>query len=145
MHKKVDIIYVSEYIVSRCMSLDKPVTNLYLQKILYLVEKKYISLYGDSLFNKDIYAWKFGPVFEDVYYHYSDYGSMAIINLDDNDGKEISKEVRLIINNIIDKVIDLQPYELVKLVQFKGSAWDKNYSNYRKCNISTQDILKEID
>ncbi len=56
------------------------VSNLKLQKLLYYAQGYWIGLHGDSqpLFRDKIYAWKHGPVVDNVYHHYSDYGSEAL-------------------------------------------------------------------
>jgi len=61
------------------------VTNLQLQKVMYFVIQDYLRDHNGIEFIKKIYnrpfeSWQYGPVEPDIYYRYSQYGSMPIIN-----------------------------------------------------------------
>ena len=62
-------VELSKYIVTKCANDKCPITNLQLQKILYYIQKDYLSrneLAFDDLFE----AWQFGPVIRQVYYYF---------------------------------------------------------------------------
>ena len=56
MYTAIDL---SKYIVSKCIRERQPVSNLQLQKILYYIQKDYLSR-GDIAFSDDIEAWPCG-------------------------------------------------------------------------------------
>lgn len=120
MYNAVDL---SKYIVSRCVKNGCPISNLQLQKILYFIQKEYVSK-GKMAFGDNIEAWRFGPVVPNVYYFFCAYGAMPI------DAKyefEISVQDQDIINPIIVEKSKLNPWEMVASTHCEGGAWDRIY------------------
>ena len=73
------------------------ITNLKLQKLLYYSQGFYLALNKKSLFEESIVAWEHGPVVQEVYYEYKNFGSQIIdrpdekTNLSENDLDFIKK------------------------------------------------------
>ncbi len=61
----------------------KRLSNLELQKYLYLIEIEYIKKFDKHLIDDDFIAWVYGPVSEDVYWKFRDYGANSITIPDD--------------------------------------------------------------
>lgn len=61
---------------------ENDLTNLKLQKLLYYVQGKYLSVYGNPAFEEKIEAWKYGPVVADVYHTFKECGQFPITNFD---------------------------------------------------------------
>ena len=59
------------------LSGDK-LTHMKLQKMIYLVFKKYLKDTGDGLFNEPFLAWQSGPVLQSVYDVFKDFSSSKI-------------------------------------------------------------------
>ena len=57
---------VAEFIIFYCHTVDLHISNLELQKLLYLVYKEYAKA-GKECFNDKIEYWDCGPIFIDVY------------------------------------------------------------------------------
>ena len=123
MYKAMEL---STYIVSKCIKEDCPISNLQLQKILYYIQKAFLNR-GDRAFSDNIEAWQFGPVVPNVYDHYCGYGAMPIsfssIKYD------VAKEVKQLIDSIVESKRVLAPWDLVEETHKKGGAWDKTYKN----------------
>ena len=74
------------------------ITNLKLQKLLYYAQSAFLAIKNEKLFNEPIVAWSHGPVIEDVYHYYKEYGSNGIpcpddtISIDEED-EELLKAV----------------------------------------------------
>lgn len=50
MNKHIyDALDVAKYIVNKCTSENRPITNLQLQKILYFLQKQHLEQYGNCL------------------------------------------------------------------------------------------------
>lgn len=77
MHN-VSVETLADYIINYSCIIDKPVTNLYLNKILFIIQAEYYKEYNRLLFHDKFVNWEFGPVIENVYYKYSSYGSLPI-------------------------------------------------------------------
>lgn len=73
---KYSAITIAKYILRKCTLQNKPLTNIKLQKMLFMIQKEYLK-YGNLCFYENIEAWQFGPCVPKVYYHYG-YGAMPI-------------------------------------------------------------------
>jgi len=130
---------VAKYIISK-----GAVTNLKLQKLLYLSYERYLLRVKKKLFKEDILAWRYGPVVKSVYHEYKTHKSEAISDLDDDieiieNNEELTKPLsylRLLSSDIglegisiIDEVIkeykDTTAYELVELTHEEGRPWSR--------------------
>lgn len=119
-------IELSKYIVSKCITDGHPISNLQLQKILYYIQKDYLSR-GDTAFPDDIEAWQFGPVVPNIYYHYCGYGAMPITfpyNI-----KQTLPDAELYIDPIIETKRLLKPWDLVAETHKPNGAWAITYNN----------------
>lgn len=123
MYTAIDL---SKYIVSKCIKDGCPISNLQLQKILYYIQKDFLSR-DDLAFQDDIEAWPFGPVVPDVYYHYCGYGAMPITILckyEDIEGCD-----QKYINPIVESKRILYPWDLVEDTHKEGGAWAQVYKD----------------
>lgn len=116
----------ARYIIGKCSSENNPISNLQLQKLLYFVQKAFLKA-GKEAFDDDFEAWRFGPVIPEVYYSYSGYGSRPIFSIRSN--AEISLEDKQIIDSIVEKNINLPPWELAKSIHRINGAWDKTFNH----------------
>ena len=116
---------LSEYIINKCYTERKPVSNLKLQKILYFLYLAYYDKYKKALFSNRFSAWKLGAVIVDVYLDYSKYIANPIceqysvkIDLPNNEIK--------FINETIEKLNSLDIWDLIN--QSKQSEyWKKAF------------------
>ena len=141
--------------VSKFLLSLKSMTNLKLQKMIYLVYAEYLEKTGKKLFKDDIIAFKYGPVVPSVYEYYKDNGRNNIQV--DKDEEIFAQEITLpmvlarflqsldeknVINSIqstFKKYGHLTASELVTITHRKGTPWDHTNIN----NIITDDnILK---
>lgn len=128
---------VANFIIDMAIEKDKPVTNLKLQKIMFFLQGYCLSKYKTPLIDGRFSKWRYGAVEEDVYIEFKNNGSSPItyeykeayikdcvihvnpVRMDNN----ILKSG--IVNNfeeIIDKLIDIESWELAEIV-FSHSSW----------------------
>ena len=120
---------VARYIVDYCDEvLQKPISNLQLQKILYFVWIDYYREKGKELFTDNIYAWQLGPVVADVYFEYCSYGGVPIHTLQKKDS-HISEPDKTTINELVKKYINDSVYKLVQKTHAPGKPWHIIYDN----------------
>ena len=131
---------LSKYIVTKCANDKCPITNLQLQKILYYIQKDYLSrneLAFDDLFE----AWQFGPVIREVYYYFCGNGAMPIIS---RYNIKINKNDKHHIDPIIKEKRVLEPWDMVQEVHKSGGAYDYIYANGKgNRHIIPLNIIKE--
>lgn len=134
-------IELSKYIVSKCIDDDHPIGNLQLQKILYYIQKDFLSR-GEAAFSDEIEAWQFGPVVPNVYYRYCGYGAMPISISPGH--KSINESDATFVDRIVDSKRILNPWDLVKETHKPNGAWEKAYKNGKNglSNIITLDMIQ---
>lgn len=104
-------------------------TNLQLQKILYIAQMVYAGKNeGKKLISGDDFeAWDYGPVIPSIYHRVSSFGSSPIKNIfhgvADIDDPKIDK----FICAAAKELSSIQPFKLVEYVHDKHSAWHKHY------------------
>jgi uncharacterized phage-associated protein len=76
-------------------------SNLKLQKLLYYAQGLYLAVRdGAPLFPEEIKAWQYGPVVEEIYHEYKEYGANAIPAPESFDASKISLDVREILDEV---------------------------------------------
>lgn len=112
---------VAKYIVSKCMREKSPISNLQLQKLLYLVQKESIVINDEPIFVDEIEAWRFGPAVPNVFFHFSGFGAMPIIMEYVVD--EIDDDDRELIDDVVDRKKMLHPWDYLDEICGEGGAW----------------------
>jgi uncharacterized phage-associated protein len=127
-----------------CNAGNWTVTNLALQKILYLAHMVHIGRYGVPLVNGRFEAWDYGPVHPELYQKVKAFGAKPIPNvffaLDQvGDGLEKST-LQEASNNLLNK----SAAELVSNTHWEQGAWAMHYNpSQRNILIPEQDIARE--
>lgn len=125
MYKAIDL---SNYIVTKCIEDDKPINNLQLQAILYYIQKHFLQLNGSIAFEDNIEARHFGPCISHIYYHFSIYGVIPIVYCQDT-FDNIKDSHKIIIDEIIERTRNLEPWARFADTRKENGAWDKVYKN----------------
>lgn len=119
-----DAMDVSEYVLWHCENeLNKPITNLQLQKFLYYIQGANIVINGKPLFDNKIMAWKYGPVIPDVYYWFNNNISNQIRGI--HNKTDFKSEEKAVIDKVIEILIDINPWRVVDLVH-EEKPWIMN-------------------
>ena len=118
-------VEIAKFVITFCTEINKPISNLHLQKILYYLQVHFAKK-QKKLYLEDIYAWQYGPVVPEIYYLFAGYGASKITNRYET---SIRKDIELELKSIILKLIDISPWELVEMTHTKGDPWDKTYNN----------------
>lgn len=124
---------LAHYIITKTTRENKPVCNLQLQKILYLIQKNFLQKNLGKAFKEGIEPRKIGPVIPVVYYEYCNFGAMSIhAKYDDIDVPE--KEL---IDSIIDENTNFYPWLFAELIEK-----NKDVFNDRWSYLSEDEIIK---
>lgn len=73
-----DALDIAKYVINRSHDIDRPISNLKLQKILYFIQGNFYLVLGKKCFNQSIHAWDYGPVIPEVYREFKCFGSNCI-------------------------------------------------------------------
>lgn len=134
-----DATDVAVYIINYCAEQNKPVNNIYLQKLLYLVYSFFLveTTEKKHLFQAKMVAWHYGPAFPEVYYAFHDYETAKIPYLKEYNTimslstktyrpATIAEKDRELIRYIVDKYRDKSFGDIVFLTQTQD-PWSKAY------------------
>ena len=138
-----DVQDVTEYVITYSEEKDYGISNLKLQKILYLVQAYFLMQTKKPCFSEEIEAWNFGPVIPDVYRRYKQFGSTDIQirhqSLEETQ-KGFGKEDRKRIEEVVDRFADFSAADLTILTQ-NQMPWIEAFGSSKKI-IRCEDILE---
>ena len=98
---------IAKYLIYKSNKLNKPITNLELQILLYALQQEYAKVYNNVLFYDMIDISTPFPLINTVYYYFVGYGAMPIepptqvLNKYKQAKKELTQDCLNTINNIL--------------------------------------------
>lgn len=119
----LDAMDVAKYVLYK-----QSISNLKLQKVLYLCQAWSLVILREPLFKDDILAWDFGPVVEPVYRHYMHYQLADIPSPKAHPYFEDKYEA--IINAVTEYFKDWTVTDLTTLTQHQD-PWTKTFRKRR--------------
>lgn len=72
------LAHVANTILFRAKNEDMAISPMKLQKLVYFLYAEYLYSEKDSLFAERFEAWKYGPVLDDIYQAFKEYGANRI-------------------------------------------------------------------
>ncbi len=122
------------------------VTNLKLQKLLYLAHMMYLGTYHKRLIDGHFEAWNLGPVEPDIYHLLKAYGNSKIHDVFGNDGFPKGSSEYRTIKSVIDQLGNASASLLVQITHQDFGAWAENFDpRIRGIKIPDADILGEYN
>jgi uncharacterized phage-associated protein len=127
-----------------CQLRDWGVSNLEVNKTLYIAHMIFLGRYNAPLVSQHFEAWDYGPVLPIVYRRAKPFGSGPVQNVfhifpDLEAGAEADT-----INEAVQAVKDKTPGELIAITHWNEGAWAKNYRpGAHGIVIPNEDILAE--
>ena len=107
-----DILELSKYIICKFISYNKPLNNINLQKVLYLIQKRHLQ--NDLIaFKEDFEIYKNFLIIEDVYYEWCYYGVMPITRIQEYN---TSIEYSSLVDDILTEFYKLSDKERLYLI-----------------------------
>ena len=140
-------MYQVEIIAKKiCELSDWQITNIELQKIIYVVNMLYLGKNNTPLIKENFEAWMYGPVVPELYDITRIFGANKIEKWIFNDIENLdNQETNEFIEKYYNQLKDFKPFELVSLTHKKQGAWSKNYQSNKTNIISREDIRKEFE
>lgn len=119
-------------------------TNLQMQKILYIAHMFHLGRHGTPLVNEAFEAWDYGPVLPNLYHEVKFFGSSPIKDVFFGTTiPEKGTELK-ILQQAADKFSNVKAGSLVAATHRPEGAWSKNYKEGIKNQIiPNKDILEE--
>lgn len=145
----VTALNVANSVLKRGFSENIDISPMKLQKLVYLVYKKYYHDTGKLLFGDAFEVWKYGPVVRSIYDEFKDFGGNAIRRYrKESNGKILAVDeknapaFKFCIDAIWGKYKLYGGIPLSALTHKKGSAWYKAYKR-GDAYLSVEDIKEE--
>ncbi len=127
-----------------CEAREWNVSNLELQKMLYIAQVLHLGIFSHHLFRGTFEAWDYGPVVPDVYHRFKIFGNKPIQKWSFPEiNEECSKEEIDFITEVSKLLSELKPFQLVNLTHRKGSAWESVYVPGAKNTYISEDSMKQ--
>lgn len=106
---------------------DWKISNLRLQKMMYICHMFYLGRTGEPLIDEAFEAWDYGPVLPSIYHRLKGFGADDIVDVfTAYAAKEDTPEYKLIAE-IVGKLNKLTSGRLVDLTHKEAGAWAKHY------------------
>lgn len=132
-----NVLDVSQYILSYCGSKEYMVSNLWLQKILYLAQAYFLLEKNEPCFLEKIEAWDFGPVVPEAYREYKRFaGATIFVNSRGND--VIDDPDKKLINSVINNFAKYSASELT----MDQLPWQNAYFPSKHNEITCESLLE---
>ena len=144
-------VEVSKYVINYSHEINHPISNLKLQKLLYYIQAASLVELGEKCFQERIIAWEFGPVVEETYQLFKEYGrstipqqnALAKMVFDSKKMKIVmhrAEDISRSQKEIIEKVVDaykniLNPFELVKKTHQEDPWKNTNINQEIECSL----------
>lgn len=142
-------ITIAKYIVAYCLDHETPIplSNIKLQKLLYLVFGEYYIKTKKLLFQESFEAWEYGPVVADVYDEFCAFAGSYICLT--GDPPILPDDVKRTINPIIEENMKRDVFDLVNETHRPGSAWAETVARNNGIikdhpQILIEDIIEEF-
>lgn len=132
-------------------------TNMQLQKLVYLAHGWHLAVEGEPLLNDHIEAWQFGPVIRRLYDAIKKWGRNPINDLilwgDDTDfdfddrniaKADLSEQSKAVIDKVWKEYGDLKAFQLSALTHAAGTPWEQSFEPYQNVVISNDVIRKHF-
>lgn len=119
-------------------------SNLALQKIIYLAHMIYLGRTGRPLVAGHFEAWELGPVHPDLYRRAKIFGSSPVQNIFHSVPDLSNGEARDILDEAFDVLGKTKPGQLVAITHWERGAWATHYvPNVHHVVIPNESILRE--
>ena len=138
-------ISVMSAATTACEQRNWQLTNLELQKLLYLAQMKYLGENQGSPLIKDAFeAWKYGPVVSRLYQRVKRFGDSSIGDVFAVD-RDLTRPEHECVRQVVEQFRAKTPGQLVELTHRSGGAWDLFYEpNVEHIRIPNEAIAAEF-
>ena len=134
---------IARYIIERCHSQSRTISNLKLQKILYFVQAEFLVAINRPCFGEEIEAWDFGPVVPEVYQEYKIFGSANIpVFKRGVSSITISIDDQKMINGIVDECAKYSASALVDITH-RQTPWIEAYNKPGYNNVISKESIRK--
>lgn len=143
MERENDIIQDSYYLINLFHRDKKVITQLHVQKLMFLFEAYYMNVTNENkLYDCGYKAWNFGPVAPRLYKRYKNYGKddIRLSKEEEEAGNQISEKKKQIMEELYKTFKDFSAMELVSFTHAEGSPWKEVWDSNPYGDISKESM-----
>ncbi|RZJ56200.1 MAG: DUF4065 domain-containing protein [Flavobacterium sp.] len=148
-------IFLSGEILKRAKEQNIEISNMSLQKLLFIANGLYLAKNGTPLIQEPIEVWPYGPVIKSVYQEFKTYGNSAIkqipLSYSINQHKELDKAADDVVEFALEVAKNLNAIQLSNWTHLPESPWteakkknEKEISNDLMINYFKKFVNKPI-
>ena len=120
-------------------------SNLKLQKLVYIAHGFYLGFFEEPLSNAGAQAWKYGPVFPSLYQNLKKYGAGRVTDhISTYDKVEKNSPEADFIKDIWESYGNLSPVALVARTHKPGTPWDEVWKQKSGATIPDDLIMQHF-
>lgn len=124
-HSSVDVAY---RLLQIAKEKDIQLSNLQLQKLIYIAHGYLLGWVGEPLIRDDVQAWKYGPVLPEVYKNFKDNGRSkvstdGIENI--NFGSDFTENEETCLKGVLNLYGEDPAESLINITHQKNTPWDE--------------------
>lgn len=116
-------------------------SNLQMQKILYIAQMLHIGRTGRPMFSEDFEAWDFGPVAYELYRKAKIFGSRKVSDVFFEPKLPLESAERSSILSAYQSMRDLTPGQMVALTHRDNGAWAKCYRPGERGRVIPKELI----
>jgi len=129
-----------------CAHSDWTLSNLEVQKILYIAHMFQLGEVGEPLISSHFEAWEYGPVEPNIYHRVKIFGGSPIKNIFHSVGDVPPGAQRDRLDSMVNALAKSAPGRLVAITHWEKGAWARNYRpGVRSILIPDEDITAEYN
>lgn len=123
----MNVDFVADYLIEKGDKPNgEPLTQLSLQKLVYLCQGWHLALMDEALFQEETYAYQYGPVVKELRKRFRFFGAESLSTAAiTNAGRILSHSSRRVIDDVWDKYAKIPTNVLVSMTHEPGSPWSQ--------------------
>jgi uncharacterized phage-associated protein len=119
---------IAEWFIHRAEREGEYLTQMKLQKLVYIAHGWNLGLFGEPLIDDFVEAWQWGPVIRSLYSDYVMYGGGPINMEDISDCPRVGRRTAKLLEKVWEKYGHYTAAQLVNLTHRDGTPWTAVYS-----------------
>ncbi len=142
--KVYDAVVVANELIALAKQDSIPVTNMKLQKLVYIAHGYCLAIFDRPLISNDVHAFEFGPVIPTLYNRLKKNGSKPIEHTVQTDSQELVENglANVIVSKVWDAYKNLDALKLSAITHEANTPWEEVWQKNR-FGIISPDVIKK--
>jgi len=120
-----------------------PLTNMQLQKLVYIAHGWSLALLGRGLIYDPVEAWQWGPVIPSLYHNLSKYGAGVVDSTIPLDGQKLQPEEETLIESVWESYKQMSGFKLSTITHQDNTPWSRTVKTFGLRSIIPERYITE--